>query len=267
VDIHVGGTGTGKQLKDLGFWDPFKPNLIRPDVLDSSKWLGGFEAGMMDTEATYAYGFEANARPVAYVNREVVPESQLARVEQLLDPQWKGKISWNDPRQPSGGASTAGHILMAYGEDFLRKLLQQNIANTADLRQQVEWIVRGTNPVAIGMDETSLVPFLQQGLGKNVVPLEPEGANSIRIEVGFGAAFLFKNAPHPNASKVYLNWLLSQEGQQAWTVTERASRRLDVNNPAERAPKQNRTYQPTVNHETNYRSQERAQQIAAEYLK
>jgi ABC-type Fe3+ transport system substrate-binding protein len=41
---------------------------------------------------------------------------------------------------------------------------------------------------------------------------------------------VLKNAPHPNATKVFMNWLLSQEGQDTWasTVTDANSRRLDI---------------------------------------
>src|SRR5262249_33876892 len=41
----------------------------------------------------------------------------------------------------------------------------------------------------------------------------------------------FKNAPHPNATKVFVNWFLSREGQFAWTEAwddRHVSRRLDV---------------------------------------
>ena len=41
--------------------------------------------------------------------------------------------------------------------------------------------------------------------------------------------FLVNNAPHPNAAKVFINWLLTKEGQMAWTTnTQTNSRRKDV---------------------------------------
>jgi ABC-type Fe3+ transport system substrate-binding protein len=46
---------------------------------------------------------------------------------------------------------------------------------------------------------------------------------------GFGSVALMNRAPHPNAAKVYLHWLLSPDGQRSWTEnTKRNSRRLDV---------------------------------------
>ena len=50
-----------------------------------------------------------------------------------------------------------------------------------------------------------------------------------------GAVALFNRAPHPNAAKVYLNWLLSKEGQTIFArATGYISARLDV--PTDHAP-------------------------------
>jgi iron(III) transport system substrate-binding protein len=267
LDIHVGGTTTGNVvLKPRGTWDPLKPALIRPDVLDDANWVGGFNAGFTDKEATYSYGFEANLRATVHVNRDVVPESELSRFEQLLEPRWRGRMSWNDPRLPGNGGSTAGHLLMVSGDDFYRRLLQQEPTVTSDLRQQVEWIVRGTYPVAAGMDETFLAQFTAQGLGQNVKPLDITSAPGGRLEIGFGTCYLANRAPHPNAARIYLNWLLSQEGQQSWTVTRRSSRRRDVANPPETTPDPNVTYR-SVNHEDNSEFEVRALEVSREVLK
>ena len=45
---------------------------------------------------------------------------------------------------------------------------------------------------------------------------------------GAGAISVVDRAPHPNAAKLYLNWLLSREGQAAWRETKFASLRVDV---------------------------------------
>ena len=34
---------------------------------------------------------------------------------------------------------------------------------------------------------------------------------------GSGILVIIKNRPHPNATKVFVNWLLSKEGQEVWT--------------------------------------------------
>jgi ABC-type Fe3+ transport system substrate-binding protein len=49
------------------------------------------------------------------------------------------------------------------------------------------------------------------------------------LSASAGSALLVQGAPHPNAAKVFLNWLLSRDGQTAYSTTvEQASRRTDV---------------------------------------
>jgi ABC-type glycerol-3-phosphate transport system substrate-binding protein len=98
---------------------------------------------------------------------------------------------------------------------------------TADLRQQIEWLVRGQYPIAIGVDQAGLEEFQRQGIGLNVLPLT--GTESSLETPGFGTVGLINNAPHPNAARLFINWLLSRDGETIWAErTKRNSRRLDV---------------------------------------
>jgi ABC-type Fe3+ transport system substrate-binding protein len=77
---------------------------------------------------------------------------------------------------------------------------------------------------------------------------------------------LFNRAPHPNAAKVYLYWLLSRNGQLEWVKTLTNSRRVDVP-PAEPASamKPGRTYR-NVQAEDMAAQRRRVQQLANELL-
>ena len=47
--------------------------------------------------------------------------------------------------------------------------------------------------------------------------------------MGNGGPVAIKNSPHPNAAKVLINWLLSKEGQEIYSLAHgQATRRLDV---------------------------------------
>ena len=54
-------------------------------------------------------------------------------------------------------------------------MLAQQPALTLDYRQQVEWLVRGTYPIAIAGNNRILPDFQKQGLGLNAKPLEGPG--------------------------------------------------------------------------------------------
>jgi ABC-type Fe3+ transport system substrate-binding protein len=97
---------------------------------------------------------------------------------------------------------------------------------TRDRRQVAEAVVRGRYPIVCGLALSDLREFQAEGLGKNVKPLQLPEAETI---VSGGGLFYFNRAPHPNAAKVFINWLLSKEGQTVWCQAQGwNSRRVDV---------------------------------------
>jgi ABC-type Fe3+ transport system substrate-binding protein len=46
------------------------------------------------------------------------------------------------------------------------------------------------------------------------IPNPPEVPDT--VTAGFGHLGLVDHAPHPNAAKLFVNWLLTREGQQLW---------------------------------------------------
>ncbi len=270
-DVHVGGAGTpNQQLKPEGVFDPLLPALILPEVLDDNAWAGGFADGWMDKEKRFVYAFSGEVNPQVYVNRDLVPEAELQRVEDLVNPKWRGKISWNEPREQGSGGATAGFWIYLLGEEFVKKLLQHEIAAVRDLRQQAEWLVRGKYPIGISVDERYLNIFKEKGVGLNVKPLAPESpaGGGTRIGPGFGGLMRINRPPHPNAAKLFMNWLLSREGQMVYVkLTQVNSRRLDVREgPPESAPKRGVKY-ININKEELGSYQRRGIEIAKEILK
>ena len=230
-DIYIGGpTSALEGLKPLGAFDPIGPELILPEALDDSKWYGGFRFGfVVEKEEKLFYAFDGTISDAVHVNWDLVSPNELKSIRDLVDPKWAGKIVWEDPRRHSSGTLSALRFSLSYGEEFLRKLLkEQRIAFTQDRRQIVEWVVRGRHPIAVSIPEEILKSYQEKGLGKNVKALvDPTLIDA--IVPGFGAFGIFNRRPHPNAAKVYMNWLLSKEGQRSYaTHIGRNSRRLDI---------------------------------------
>jgi iron(III) transport system substrate-binding protein len=267
-DVHIGGAGTAiNVLKQAGVLEPLRPALILPEVLDDKVWFGGLESAFLDSEGKLIFAFEAEISPQVYVNRDVVPAAELNAIEQLTDQKWSNKISWNDPRVDGAGNGRAAFWLVAKGESFVRQLLQQKSTVTRDIRQQVEWLVRGTYPIAIGVGESDLLPFQKEGVGLNVLPLAMDTSAGGRLGSGFGTVMILNRSPNANAGKVFINWLLSMQGQTAWReVAGRNSRRVDVKNDPKTAPKVGVKYFD-VDHEERVHLRKTAIQIANEYIK
>src|SRR5687768_7756300 len=225
-DLRVGGPDQDSYnaVKD-GAFEPVRPLLVHPAVVDDSKWLTGLDGLFVDAERRYFPGFVADAQSTFFVNRDVVPEAELRSDLDLLDPRWKGKIALMDPRGGAGqGRLTV--MLAARGEDYVRDLLtKQDVVVTGNNRQLAEWIVRGQYPIGVGVSD-ALKEFQLQGLGLNVKRLE-EGP--VSMSPGFGGIQLLSRAPHPNAAKLFINWLLTPEVQTRVAQTVGVnSRRVDV---------------------------------------
>jgi len=166
-DACICGAGADTyRLIHSGVFDPIKDDLILPDVLDDSKWMGGFDGRFSDDAKTYSFDFGVQTSAGAYVNRDTLREAEFSSFDQLWNPQFRGKIIWQDPRGPGSGVNAATVILYVYGEDKLRELwTTQQIQLTTDDRQMAEATMRGTRPIAIGMVQPRPGPAAPGGAG------------------------------------------------------------------------------------------------------
>jgi ABC-type Fe3+ transport system substrate-binding protein len=226
-DVRVGGAASLEfDAKNEGITDPVRPLLILPEVTRQDAWLGGFDNIFLDREGRFIPAFLAYELKGIYANRDFVPEAEISSSEQLTDPKWKGKLVVQDPRGGSGLVTLASFV-KAYGEDWVRDLLtKQDAVVTGDNRQQAEWVARGRYPIAVGFDVAMLADFQRQGVGINVQPLE-RGVK--RWTNGFGSIHAINQRPHPNATQLFANWLLTRAAQERVVeATQLNSARLDV---------------------------------------
>ena len=199
----------------------------------------------MDREKRFVYGTTGNVAAQVLVDRSIISEKQLNKIEDLVDPKWVGKISWQEPREAGGGSAAAGYWLHLLGENFVRKLLSQEIIPVRDRRQQAEWLVKGKYPIGIAVTDQFLDIYKAQGMGLAIEPLAPNtpAGGSTRLGAGNGNVVLINRAPNPNAAKVFINWFLSRQGQEVFVKsTDDNSRRLDVPGSPATAPKQGVKY-------------------------
>ena len=229
-DVNLGGTTTPlERFKPIGAVEPLEPALILPEVKEGKGWLGG-NLFWLDKErmvlAMSSYSTEAFA-----INSGLVKAADFKSYKDLLDPKWKGKIAVaRDPRV-SGGGQAKFHFFYVHpelGPDFIRALARQDLALLRDDRQAADWLAQGRYPLMLGASKEVVTPMMKAG-----APIEWVGPDRMKeggsTHVGSGAVALFNRAPHPNAAKVFINWVLSKEGQTEFSLASGlASRRLDV---------------------------------------
>jgi ABC-type Fe3+ transport system substrate-binding protein len=76
------------------------------------------------------------------------------------------------------------------------------------------------------MDDTYLKELQSRGVGTKV-----ERKRDFGTYVLTNGVSVLKNAPHPNATKVFMHWFLGKEGQDAWAQlasVDSNSRRTDI---------------------------------------
>ena len=95
-----------------------------------------------------------------------------------------------------------------------------------DQRVLAENLAKGKLAVVVGLTYYSFLPFLKAGLP--VKPL-PNPRDEVYVSGGSGHLSIIKGAPHPNATKVFVNWFLGKEGQDIFgRAMGQGTRRFDV---------------------------------------
>ncbi len=206
-----------------------KPFLMLPDAMDDSKWGTGKLELYTSPQKQHILIHEVNLGNGLFINRDSIPESELKTLDDLLDPKWQGKMVVDDCTVAAQGAGVLIGLWQAKGEAWVRQLLSTQKPVWQDtVRITTEWVATGRYPIGLGVSEPELSRLQGDGVGKNLKQLDYGGGNMAASGVG-----VFRNAPNPNAAKLFVNWFLSKEGQQAWVdawevPTPRNSRRLDV---------------------------------------
>jgi ABC-type Fe3+ transport system substrate-binding protein len=248
TDVVITGTTTALEtLVPAKAVAPIKPVLIGPNTRDLSKWRGG-KLTFSDDAQTYNLIFSSYVKAPFIYNANLVSANDFKSWKDLLDPKWHGKIALKDPLSAGGGLgnSTLWYTHESLGKDFIRKLLtQKDMVMPRDDRQMLDFAAQGKYPIAIGPSDVLTNEFIARGL-----PLKHLHPETLRegtyITAGNGSLVIVRNAPHPNAMRVYLDYLISPEGQLEWSKAARfASLRRDV--PKDHVldilvPKENMTY-------------------------
>jgi iron(III) transport system substrate-binding protein len=144
-------------------------------------------------------------------NRNLVDPKELKSYWDLLNPKWKGKIEMFSN-------ISAPHKFFYYhpdlGPKFLNRLFSEmQVTLSGNMHQIADWLGVGKFALAIAASQHTEVHKAQvQGLPIGLFNLN-QFKEGVSLTSGTGAVALLKRAPHPNAAKVAVNWLLSREGQ------------------------------------------------------
>ena len=152
-------------------------------------------------------------------NTALVPKGTEPRSYQaLLDPKWRGKIAWSTSPTSSGGPGFIGTVLTEMGTEsgmlYLRELSKQRIANIGSAAREVlDQVIAGEYLLALQIFNHHTVISAKKGAPVDWIKMEPVTGTLSVISV-------HKNAPHPNAAKLLVDFITSSEGQNIFRDAE-----------------------------------------------
>jgi iron(III) transport system substrate-binding protein len=160
------------------------------------------------------------------LNTSTVPAAQRPKsYDDLLAPYWKDKMVWK-MNDMSGGPGFIGNVLTSMGEErgmaYLRKLSEQRIKRVnASARAILDQVIAGEYPMALQIFNHHAAISAEKGAPVTWVPLSPATVTPDLLG-------LTKNAPHPNAGLLFVEFMTSKEGQQIFQKANYLPARPDV---------------------------------------
>jgi iron(III) transport system substrate-binding protein len=143
------------------------------------------------------------------VNTELLKASDRPRAwKDLLDPKWKGQILADDVHPVGSGSLFFQATCEKLGRAFHDKLAAQDPSFTRDPRGSQRRVARGEYPIFIPSSFAA-------GKELDGLPLETVVPEEGVVYVVYQAA-VFKSAPHPNAARLFMDFLLSDEVQRIY---------------------------------------------------
>ncbi|MDP2644457.1 MAG: extracellular solute-binding protein [Desulfobacterales bacterium] len=211
VDTIITGGNTMFTVKQMGISEPMDNKLILPEVTNPKLWYTSDHLPWYD-DAKHLFHFLAYPNRDIAINTDLVKPGEIQSWQDLLKPQFKGKIVLNDPTIAGSGFNGFSTNIMnkVLDENFYRKLVAtQDVALSRNERQIAEWLARGKYSVSVSVPGSPIAAMLNAGAHITHVSVK-EGTYLSYDGAIIGIA---AKAPHPNAAKVFVNWLLSRDGQ------------------------------------------------------
>jgi iron(III) transport system substrate-binding protein len=140
----------------------------------------------------------------------------------LTDPKWKGQIIWRTPWETGAGSTTYIFAKQELGNDWPAKMRDQKPTFASDQDAALLQVARGEYAIGMGLTGRTGGQLIKDGQ-----PLAANVPTDFTVAVPQGTQVV-RAAPHPNAAKVFANWMLTERGQTFWRDLAQFPQRADI---------------------------------------
>jgi iron(III) transport system substrate-binding protein len=197
-----------------------KRNELAQFVPDNAKALAPAFKGL--GEDGWYYPTSSTLMLIIYNTQKIKPEDAPKNWTDLLDPKLKGRVAFGHPAFSGYVGCWTLEMRTLYGWQYFDKLAKNNPRIGRSGNDPITLLNAGECNAGLGPLATTL---LSASKGNPLAVQYPTDGSLLCI----GPSAVLARAPHPNAARLFMNWLLSQEYAQICADTFVTPVREDVN--------------------------------------
>jgi iron(III) transport system substrate-binding protein len=200
--VHTSDAGHFVLLREKKLLMPYTP-----------AGLDRFREGFRDKDG-YAHVLRASLSVIAYNPKVVSPAEAPKTWQDLLDPKWRGKLVTAHPGYSGIIATHVLSLVQLHGWDYWKRLAENKLMLVQSANDPAQVVASGERPVAVNGAEYFFYQSKRKGNPIEIV-YPKEG---VPLVVSPTAITAF--APHPNAAKLFTDFIFSREVQQTLADSE-----------------------------------------------
>lgn len=176
-------------------------------LVDPADWdVPGADEFPQESVKDEKYVVKVDPMVLGYNTDEVSEDKLPESWEDVLDPEWKGRILIPDPRSSAIYMQFFDLLRQTYGDEFLTGLAEQDVRVFQSGSPLSESLAAGEGAIALPVISALMLGPANQGAPLDFKVLEDVTTGA---EQTFGIS---KDARHPNAARLFAHFLLSEEG-------------------------------------------------------
>jgi iron(III) transport system substrate-binding protein len=225
IKVQVERTGSERVFQRIG--QEYTAKIYQVDVVNSSDashfvvwkrdgWLAPYvtpemveqyDKADLDKDGLYA-SWRATLSPFVYNTNLVKPEDVPKSFKDLLDPKWANRLVKSHPGYSGVALTSTFQTAQAIGWEYFEALAKQKPMQVQSATDPARKVAAGEREVAV--DGSEYLAFILADKGNPVKVVYPaEGTPMVT-----SPSAVMKNAPHPNAARLFQAFLMSIEVQQ-----------------------------------------------------